>query len=245
MLTTAARFNKASHTYDDVADIQHTCAEFLLTLIFNKWPHLAFDSVLDLGTGTGFIPQLLLSKHPHIAMTLNDLSPKMLARAREKLVDYPQIQYCIGDMANTAFDSHDLTLSNLAFQWIDDWRHLIRTHYDNTGILAFSCLLPGTFGEWGDLFVKQGVLSPVKCYPTRTEIVSFLKTLGPMEYKDESVDFTMTFTDAYHFMSYLRQLGASGAATQSTMSVLKTILHTQSQAFEVTYRVFFGVLRRI
>lgn len=244
MLSVQQCFNAASYSYDDVAGVQQTCAELLVAQLFKQWPDLFLNSVLDLGTGTGFLPQLLLSKFPEGYFTLNDLSVQMLARAREKLGSDARIQYVLGNLETTAFGFHELTLSNLALQWVDDIEHVIQTHYMNSNRFAFSCLLDGTFAEWGALFKQCGGESPVKSYPTEKTLEHFLLKLAPDEYSFTIREFSIPFENARSFMRYLKKLGASRSAVQPSLSVLKTILKTNQHAFDVTYRVFFGVLKR-
>ena len=84
-------FNKASHSYDTVAHIQRHAAEFLvgkLLALSNCVP----KTILDLGTGTGYIPELLLLKYPDSSYYLNDIAYEMLERCRVKF-SYIEINF--------------------------------------------------------------------------------------------------------------------------------------------------------
>lgn len=244
MLSIQQRFNAASGFYDDVAEVQQRCAEFLVAQLFEKWPDLSVHSILDLGTGTGFMPQLLFSKCPESHFTLNDLSPEMLHRARQKLGSDARIKYILGNLETTAFSFHELILSNLALQWANDIQQTIQSHYMNSNRLAFSCLLDGTFAEWGALFKLHGTYSPVQQYPTEKILEDFLLTLAPQTHSFTIREFSLPFENAQSFMLYLKKLGASHSAIAPSLSILKRVLKAQQNPFEVTYRVFFGVLKR-
>ena len=74
-------FDNASTSYDSVASIQKKCAQKLI----EKLPNFIPNSILDLGTGTGYTTELLLKKFPESQYTLNDISDVMLKVAEKKL----------------------------------------------------------------------------------------------------------------------------------------------------------------
>ena len=64
-------------------------------------------SILDLACGTGELAKLILAKNPQQAITGVDISPDMLAVAREKLQACPQVK--LFDASVTALPSQDLS----------------------------------------------------------------------------------------------------------------------------------------
>ena len=238
------RFDAASHSYDSVARIQKQCAERLTNQLTTKWPDFSPFSVLDLGTGTGYLPELLLPMFPTCPFTLNDLSPRMLERAQEKISHYPHVQCQLGDMETTVFAFHDLIVSNLALQWMIHVESALRAFYLNSNVMAFTCLLDGTFQEWEHLFQTHHAPSPVQSYPSSSQLERFLLSLNPSEHSFTIQDFQMTFQGAQSFMIYLKQLGASLSQTNVSFTQLRQLIQTPPQAFDVTYRVFFGILKR-
>jgi malonyl-CoA O-methyltransferase len=238
------RFDAASQTYDGVAGIQKQCAEQLVITLMALCPDFYPDSVLDLGTGTGYLPELLLPKFPQTRFTLNDLSPRMLARSQAKFEGNPQVTGQLGDMETTSFNAHALTISNLALQWMNDLDATLQTFYLNSEVLAFTCLLEGTFQAWEGMLEQSGLLERLPSYPSRSQLETSLLALKPVDYSFTAADFTMTFSSPLLFMRYLQRLGASYALKRLSFAEVKRLMRVSDGPFEVTYCVFFGVLKR-
>lgn len=66
--------------------------------------------ILDVNTGTGFVPQLLLTHFPDAKIVATDLSGAMLAQARAK---YPHIEFFQADTAKLPFESESFDLVTL------------------------------------------------------------------------------------------------------------------------------------
>lgn len=236
------RFNQASASYDVVATVQKTCAETLTAMLIDQCPDFYPSTVLDLGTGTGYMPQLLLRHFPKSRFTLNDLAPDMLACTQKKLG--LAVQYQLGDMETTAFDYHDLIVSNLALQWMNDLEATLRALHFNSHTMAFSCLLDGTFQEWANLLKQQDVSTPLLSYPSQPSLESFILSLNTHHHAFEIREFQMTFSGARSFMRYLKQLGASVSQANIPFSHLKHLVQMHQKTFDVTYRVFFCIVSR-
>ncbi len=56
-------FNKASNSYENVAYVQRQSAEFLVEKLLEV-NDIYPQTILDLGTGTGYIPELLIKYYP-------------------------------------------------------------------------------------------------------------------------------------------------------------------------------------
>jgi tRNA (cmo5U34)-methyltransferase len=82
--------------------------------------------VLELGVGTGTLTALLLSEFPHAHVTGIDLSPRMIARAREKLERFhDRVQLIAGHISDFEERPYDAVLSALAIHHLTDpekWR---------------------------------------------------------------------------------------------------------------------------
>lgn len=82
-----------------------------------KLTSLAHDPVrvLDLGAGTGLFSEMIAKKYPGIDLTLIDLSDEMLGIARQRLEEFPNITFIIGDYLNQPIDgSYDMVVSSLS-----------------------------------------------------------------------------------------------------------------------------------
>jgi malonyl-CoA O-methyltransferase len=155
------RFSAASTSYDDVGSVQKECAHVLVDLLTKTQPYFYPHSILDLGTGTGYIPDLLMPLYPKSFYTLNDLSQTMLEKAKGRFGTLPGVRFQKGDFEKTEFPRHDLVISNMAFQWAENLPSLIQRYRSQSSMLVFSCLLEGTFHEWVEILKTYDIPSPL------------------------------------------------------------------------------------
>lgn len=235
-------FHRASSSYDDVARTQRECAALLTGLLERILPDFAPSSILDLGTGTGYIPELLLKKFPASLYSLNDIASGMLERAKQKFGADDRFSFVLGDMESVDFSSHDLIISNFALQWADDFEATIAKLHQKSEVLAFSCLLDGTFEEWRKLFEGKSLPIPTYQYPSQARLEEFLLSLKPEEYSFEARDYKITFPNALSFMRHLKQLGASTPNHAISLRDLRELIITNDREIAVTYKVFFCIL---
>jgi malonyl-CoA O-methyltransferase len=153
-------FDRSSLSYDQVAPIQRLCAEQLVAMtkeFFEKDSSIDRSlpsSILDLGTGTGYVYKLLKNLFPDASYGLNDLSPKMLENCKKNQPSDSKVVFFPGDMEKLIVPKQDLVASNLAFQWTSDLYQTIEKFYTHSRYLMFSCLLENTFAQWNDLIEK-------------------------------------------------------------------------------------------
>ncbi|XGA08046.1 MAG: methyltransferase domain-containing protein [Wolbachia endosymbiont of Xenopsylla cheopis] len=237
-------FNRASSSYDSVAFVQKKCAVKLVSALTNYFPEFHPQSILDLGTGTGYIAEILLKSFPKSKYALNDISPNMLAKAKEKLIGYEKIRFILDDMETQNFGFHDLIISNLAFQWVNNLKDMIERAYKNSNVLAFSCLLDGTFDEWSKIFIELSLPVPTYKYSLKQELENHLLALKPEKYFFDSQEFILEFVNSSEFIKYLKNLGANQGSKVILPSDLKQVIKTYTDKINITYKVFFGVLSK-
>lgn len=237
-------FNRAGLSYDRVATVQKRCAEELIVKLGEKFPHFTPASILDIGTGTGFIPELLLPLFPQSRYYLNDMAEVMLERTQRKWQTFENFHFMLGDMEDLDFKNSDLIISNLAFQWANTLTLSLEKFYNKSKVFAFSYLLSGTFREWADAFQKASFLPPTYPYSSEEELKSFLLSLNPKIYSFEVKEFEVVFDSALAFIRYLKSLGATVSIQDVSLLQLRKLLKTHNQEFRTTYKVFFGILER-
>jgi malonyl-CoA O-methyltransferase len=237
-------FNKASESYDHVAFIQKDCARKLTRTVLHYCPTFTPSTILDVGTGTGYVSEFLLQAFPSSRYTLNDISSEMLEIAKRKLSFPVPPLFIHGDFEQTDFSSHDLIISNLALQWGNDLNGTIAKLFGKSKILAFSCLLFRTFHEWSDLFEKLNFPIPTYGYPMQYDLESYLLSLKPKRSYFDSKKFTLDFKNPLDFMRYLKDLGANKGQVSLPYSALKKLISENNRNFSVTYNVFFGCMIR-
>lgn len=236
-------FNNSHLSYDDAARIQKNCAEELLSLLENELPSFYPKTFLDLGTGTGTMSILLKKKFPFSKITLNDISPNMINLAHKNMGD-SNTQLLQGDMETIDFGHHDLIISNFAMQWVNDLKTTLEKSYHQSNVLAFTCLLDGTFKEWSAIFDAISIPTPVPLYPHKEDLITFLLSMNPKKYKFTTSKFKLEFSNTREFIHYLKHIGASYSSVDVKIGDLKKILEYNTGKFTVTYEVFFAILSK-
>ena len=80
-------FNRAGNSYDKVACVQKQSAGLLVKKLQSFDSSSYPQTILDLGTGTGYIPEILLPHYQNSLYTLNDIAPKMIEIVENKFLD--------------------------------------------------------------------------------------------------------------------------------------------------------------
>lgn len=243
--TVKNNFNRAGQSYDLVACVQRQSAEFLVKKL------LAFKidppkTIVDLGTGTGYMPALLLKHFPSASYLLNDIADKMLEVCQSKFASYDNFSFSNSDMAGLAVKHYNLVVSNLALQWVDDLWGVLKDFHTNSDIFAFSTLLNGTFEEWQNIINGYDKVRIIKQYPTREQLIDYCDSI-----KDNSQlyywtkDFPVAFDNPLAFIKYLKNLGAGAADNRISIDGLKSLLKNKPEPFSVTYKIFFGIFKKV
>ncbi|MBX3457803.1 MAG: methyltransferase domain-containing protein [Candidatus Paracaedibacteraceae bacterium] len=230
-------FNKAQPTYDSTATIQHRVANQLVEYL----PKLPLTSVIDLGCGTGFVTDALLTKHKDSHFHLIDLSDQMIAGCREKYKNNDSITFATANMDEYIYPSADLIISNLAVQWSKDLRALLSNLTSKTSIVAFTTLTQGTFQEWEDLLCQNGITSPLLPMLSVQELNQICLNLN----QDSRIylqDYSLTFTSISDFIQYLRDLGATVGKRIQEKAKFKALIQHHKEPITVTYKVLFCVI---
>lgn len=236
------RFNKASKSYDNVATVQKYTAEFLVDKILMNQNFIP-KTILDLGSGTGYIPEILLKKFPTSSFYLNDIANEMLEVCKSKFAKFRNIYYLPGDMLDLNNNFYDYVVSNLALQWTPDLQYTIKFLHDKScNTFAFSTLLAGTFEEWNDI-IKRYQSIKILDYPKAEELIILCNKIKRQDQTFEFwlMDYPLSFDNPRAFMHYLNLLGASTSNNLVHLSHLKKLLKNEDQSLIATYKVFFGI----
>lgn len=254
------KFSKACRTYDDASCIQKQVAKLLVEELMHT---IALDvkdlSILDVGAGTGYTTKLLNQRMQQncigaslnsVKYTLNDISHNMLSAAKHQLKQSGiiNLSFQAGDMEEIEFDYHDIIVSNFALQWASCLKSVIDKLYNSADILAFSCLLDGTFDEWYKLCAKfdskteGGNLNGIQ-YPKQKELADFVKRKKYSSFSYRVEEFEIPFDCIKSFLTYLSNIGASYNTYKLDLGDLRHLIKTmQFQPFSAKYKVFFAVL---
>lgn len=235
-------FDKAFNSYEENAAIQKESAKKLIQFLLLNTPDINPKKILDIGTGTGYIPEELFGFFPHADYMLNDLSPNMLKYTENKLKKYPNVAFHLSDAEEANFEETDLIISNLAFQWFKDLTTTLFKLWKSTNILAFSTLIDSNFLEWREITQKFGINCKLHNYPDFATLETICKKLNPRKAFLTTNTYNLSFPNILSFIRYLRNIGANTPSTTHSSNNLKSCLKLEQKSFDISYRIFFAVL---
>jgi len=142
------RFRKTLRSYGSHAVVQKAMAVALSEMICLAEPDRKFNSVLEIGSGSGALMAELLSRCTVKTYYANDLVEESRSCLHEVLERFPveEFHFLAGDIESRAVLplELDLVVSNATLQWLDDidgFFSRIADHLRPGGMLAFT-----TFG---------------------------------------------------------------------------------------------------
>ncbi|GBQ31727.1 dethiobiotin synthase [Gluconacetobacter azotocaptans] len=249
----AARFGGAE-SYDAAARVQFLVARRLADRIASAYPATRPPArILEIGCGTGFLSDMLRRMFPDAALTVTDLAPAMVERARRRLAPLGgDTRFLAMDAEDPALagESFDLVCSSLAMQWFADRAGTLSRLSDLLapgGTLALSTLCAGSFAEWRAAYTRRGLDCPMASYPD----VRHLDADRPWPLQggwDRETILDRPAT-ALGFVRELRQIGASlprEGARPADPGTLRRLLGDLGQggAITATYEIGYGLFRR-
>ena len=233
-------FDMASDTYENFASVQYQSAEKLCKKLLCHFPELNPYNILDLGTGTGFITKLLYRVFPTSRYTLNDISLAMLGKAKEKF--HNNVKFVCGDMEMLDFGFHDLVVSNLALQWVNNLNKMLEKVCKNLKIFAFTCLLKGSFQKLSDIFQDLSLTPPIYQYPSQEELEGFITSIGVKKFMFDVEEIPIEFSSALDLFKYFKYTGANTPNHEHSISNILKVVRYHNYRIRMDYKVFFGFI---
>lgn len=139
-------FSRSAYQYDEYAVIQRFVAECLIEEV----PDDRFDSILEIGCGTGIYTCLLNMRFKHSNIKAVDISEKMVEVAREK-IRTKNVVFEIRDAEKmSVVEEYDLITSNSTFHWFESMENTLLKYsgiLNKGGWFVFSVFGPSTFAE--------------------------------------------------------------------------------------------------
>jgi malonyl-CoA O-methyltransferase len=237
-------FNKAANSYDIYAKVQKTIAERLYFII-NKYSKVP-TSILEIGCGTGFLTEYILSSHPTALYKATDIASNMVNKCKEKFSNLPNLTYEICDGEEVIFyEKYDWIVSSMCFQWFKEIHKTLFKYQQYSNMLAFSIPIKDTFYQWEQLLKTHNVSSGMLEFVSEEELRDFFKKV----YFDSLIikieEITETFDNVLSFMRSIKKIGANTAKEgHHHNNHLNTIINLRwDEPFTVTYKVAFCVIR--
>jgi len=116
------KFNENSRNYDSQRKKLIPCFEDFYTISTAVAEvHSDTPKILDIGAGTGIFSEYILKKYPKAALSLIDISEKMLEVSKLRFKDFSNIKYIAHDYSTYNFDEkYDIIISSLSIHHLLD-----------------------------------------------------------------------------------------------------------------------------
>jgi len=239
-LAMRAAFDKAATSYDAVAVLQQEVADRLVERM--DLMTMKPISILDAGSGTGFVSQLIAARYPKAKITALDLAFNMLKQAKGKRSFKQRFnrQFCHvnAEVENLPFAdaSVELVISGLTLQWCQDLPRVFKEFkrvLAPGGLLMFSSFGPDTLKELRQSWAEVDDLAHVNAFADLHDVGDALVQSGFADPVMDMEMLTMTYKDVKTVMSDLKQIGAHNVMQGRSHNITgKTKLQKMIQAYE-------------
>lgn len=239
------RFGESAIIYHQEAEIQKKVAEGLIASL-RPWKEiLPSGPILEVGAGTGFLSEMLLSEFPNRKLAITDASREMILYAHEDLyekgleLDNAMFMPFDVDQDDLGEGEYSLIISNFAAQWFKDTAiglSKLTQALKPGGLLLVS--FPGnkSFSEWYQACLETGLPFTANALPDTEEVVIKL-SMDPVQVDFYENTLTQKFPSAQDFFFHLKDIGASSSKTGKSLSPkqLKILMnHWDSKGEDVT-----------
>jgi malonyl-CoA O-methyltransferase len=254
-------FSNAAKSYDNYATVQKIMAIELENLMIS---HGKFNNILEIGCGTGFFTKLLAKQYPNAKIIATDISPAMLATAKENLTSYHNISYQLMDGEKIHFHhKFDLIISNAAFQWFINYEGAFKSFHDHLatdGYLMYTTFGTKTFTELNTSFqyaFKINHIDKEVHHGPQFKDINFLKSIATKSdlngYYHEAIhrDF---FPNAKDFLHTIKKIGANNSAPAKDVLLTRNVLlqllqyyqnnYTENHQVYATYHIIYACQQR-
>lgn len=233
-------FEKAASGYDAVAVLQQEVADRLV----ERMSLMAMKpiSILDAGSGTGFVSQLLAERFPKAKITALDLALNMLKQAKSKRSFKQrwnkQFRYVNAEVENLplADASVELIISGLTLQWCQDLPKVFkefRRVLAPGGLLLFSSFGPDTLKELRQSWAEVDDVPHVNAFADMHDVGDALVQSGFADPVMDMEMLTVTYKDVKTVMRDLKQIGAHNVMQGRSHNITgKNKLKKMTKAYE-------------
>ncbi len=233
-------FEKAAPFYDAAAILQQEVANRLVDRM--DLMSMKPVSILDAGSGTGFVSQLIAERFPKAKITALDLAFNMLKQAKNKHTFKQrwnkQFRYVHAEVENLPFAdaSVELVISGLTMQWCQDLPKVFKEFkrvLAPGGLLMFSSFGPDTLKELRQCWAEVDDLAHVNAFADLHDVGDALLQSGFADPVMDMEMLTVTYKDVKTVMSDLKQIGAHNVMQGRSHNITgKNKLQKMIQAYE-------------
>ena len=243
-------FNTKASSYDEYSVAQREVGRRMI----ERLDLLKFkpSNILDLGSGTGYLAELLLSKFPTSNITCLDLAENMLLECREKI---PNSNLIVSDIESMPFkpESFDLIISSFTLHWCEEIEKIfydVRKSLKNDGIFMFTTVGPNTLRELQKAYTYIDIEQHVNSF---TDMHMYGDSLLKCGFDDPVMDMEEIIVEYSSFRGVLNSLKKTGANTvigqESSYISKKSYIELSNVypknegngKFPVTYEMIYGM----
>jgi malonyl-CoA O-methyltransferase len=239
----AQSFGKASQTYDQDAPVQQWTSAQLSQRIADT-RITGVTQGLEIGCGTGFLTEKLVSLLPDTSWVISDLSPDMLQQCQNRLGDVGDFIVMDGEHPDST-SQYDLIASSLAVQWFLDLEAGLKelsTLLKPGGRMFVTTLGFRSFEEWRHNLTSLDLPVGLHSYPSVEDIKKF--SFEDCRFHVDSILRLQPYENGLDFLKALKNIGAqkptSDYSPMSAGNMRRAIKALETvEKCEMTYEILF------
>ena len=246
----AKSFNSRSSTYEEYSLVQNEVSHRMIERL--KLMKFKPKTILDLGSGTGYLSNILKKIFPDTNITCLDISLEMLLQCRKKNADFNLV---VADAENMPFqdDVFDLVISSFTLHWCEEIDKIfsdVHRYLKNNGVFMFTTVGPNTLIELNNAYANIDDEQHVNSF---TDMHIYGDSLLKCNFHDPVMDVENLIIEYSSFANILKSLRKTGANTvigqQSSYMTKKSYKKLASSykknedngRFPVSYEMIYGI----
>lgn len=199
-----SNFNKANKSYNQNANLQKIVANQLVDIA--KEDIKNSQTILDLGSGTGFVVDKILSEFSDKEIFQLDIALQMLLESQFKTTKI------VADIESLPFknSAFDLAISSLSFQWLNDLKNsILNSLYTvkEDGVLHFSLLVDDTLKELKQACKNCDVKLSLNDFTSQNDLEKILTSLN-LKYELQFKTIVLEYQGFYQLLKSIKSIGA-------------------------------------
>lgn len=202
------QFEKSMNNYDKNATVQDLMASKMLIELSKV--STDFETILELGSGTGLLTKRIAKHLKFSNFYANDLVEKSKLYVQKTI---PNTTFFTGNALKIKTPKKaDLIISNAMFQWFDNLEksiEILKNSLNNNGILAFSTFTPSNFKEITEI---TGLTLQ---YKTIEEITKILTRKGFEIIYCESFYEELKFKTPLELLAHMKNTGVNSLSDKT------------------------------
>jgi malonyl-CoA O-methyltransferase len=249
----SAQFSKAATQYDQHAPIQQQVANDLWAWAQPLLPNpFTPQHCVDVGCGTGFLTQHLLSHYPNTPVHAVDMAQGMLNTVQNK---HPSPHLHTHQLNGETLTPEQLRTqtpcllaSSMCAQWFQNLDQALHHWLNTANIVVFSVLLHPSFDAWRQAHTQAQQPCGLRQLPTHEHILSLIEQCQAQgllhQHKHLQGTYLEHHPDGLSFARSLRAIGAHTPHPAHKPANLRPVLAQLKNGCTLNYQLGFYCLER-